>query len=149
MEIADKAVKYLNKAIKQLPEDDENHETLARFLNGVENAKSIADNDEKKAIINDATVKLANQLSFILFKKDLLTDELAKEYRALPATEETAKALEEANAARKAEYEELAERNKEAQNKQKEIDILQQVLGGLSKEEAEKRYEDYVAAGGQ
>lgn len=149
MEIANKAVKYLNEAIKQLPESDENHETLARFLNGVENAKSLADNDEKKAIIDDATIKLANQLSFILFKKDLLTEELAKEYRALPTTEETTKALEEANAARKAEYEELSEKNKEAQNKQKEIDILQQVLGGMSKEEAEKRYEDYVAAGGQ
>lgn len=149
METADKAIKYLNEAIKMLPEDDENHATLAKFLNGVENAKGMADNDEKKAIVNDATVKLANQLSFILFKKDLLSDELAKEFKALPTAEDTTKALEEANAARKAEYEELAKRNEEAQNKQKEIDIFNQVLGGLSKEEAEKRYEEYVKAGGR
>lgn len=149
MDTIDKAVSYLNKAIKQLPEGDENHETLTRFLNGVESAKAMADNEEKKAIIADATIKLSNQLSFILFKKELLTDELTKEYRALPTTEETSRALEEANAARKAEYEELAKRNKEAQDKQEEIDVLQQVLGGLSKEEAEKKIEDYKNAGGR
>lgn len=149
METADKAKSYLEKAVKVLPEDNHNHDYFAKFLTSFENAKKIADSDEKKAYLADATVKVANQLSFILFREDLLTEDLEKEYRALPSAEETTKALEEANKVRKDKYEELAKMNKEAEDEQMDIDVFQQVLGGRSVEEAKQKLEDYKAAGGR
>lgn len=149
METADKAKSYLEKAIKVLPEDNHNHDYFAKFLTSFENAKKIADNDEKKAYLADATVKVANQLSFILFRENLLTEDLEKEYRALPSAEETTKALEEANKVRKDKYEELAKMNKEAEDEQMDMDVFQQVLGGRSVEEAKQKLEDYKNAGGR
>lgn len=149
METADKAKSYLEKAVKVLPEDNHNHGYFAKFLTSFENAKKIADNDEKKAYLADATVKVANQLSFILFRENLLTEDLEKEYRALPSAEETTKALEEANKVRKDKYEELAKMNKEAEDEQMDMDVFQQVLGGRSVEEAKQKLEDYKNAGGR
>lgn len=149
MENAEQAKQYIEKASKVLPEDDHNHEPIAKFLNSYKTAAEMADNDEKKAILSDVANKLAHQLTFILFDQELLTEELEAEYRKLPKTSESAKAVEEANATRKEGYEKLAKLNTEAQNAQKEIDIFQQVIGGLSKEEAEKRYAEYEAAAGQ
>lgn len=149
METADKAKSYLEKAVKVLPEDNHNHDYFAKFLTSFENAKKIADSDEKKAYLADATVKVANQLSFILFRENLLTEDLEKEYRALPSAEETTKTLEEVNKARKDKYEELAKMNKEAEDEQADIDVFQQVLGGRSIEEAKQKLEDYKAAGGR
>lgn len=148
MEIAEQAKTYLEKLVKILPEDDKNYEYFAKFLNSYGTAKDLADNDEKKAIATDAVVKTANQLTFMMFRDGALTEELEKEYRALPKPEETTKAVEDANKVRKDSYEELAKKNKEAEEQQKDIDIFIQVLGGLSKEEAEQKLEDYKKAGG-
>ena len=148
MEIAEQAKTYLEKLVKILPEDDKNYEYFAKFLNSYDTAKELADNDEKKAIATDAVVKTANQLTFMMFRDGTLTEELEKEYRALPKPEETTKAVEEVNKVRKDSYEELAKKNKEAEEQQKDIDIFIQVLGGLSKEEAEQKLEDYKKAGG-
>lgn len=149
MEIAEQAKIYLEKAIKLLPEDNKNLEYFVKFLEGYANAKDLADNAEKQALIVDAIVKVANQLTFIMFRERLLTEELERAYRALPKPEETTASLEKANAARKKRYEELAKMNKEAEEEQAEIDVVQQVLGGRSVEEAKQKLEDYKQAGGR
>lgn len=149
METALQAKTYIEKAIKVLPEDHNSYEFFAKFLESFENAKDLANNAEKEAILANAAVAVASRISMFLFIDELLSDELEAEYRSLPKPESTAKALEEANKVRRDRYEELAKMNKEAEDEQKEIDIFNQVLGGLSKEEAEKRFEDYKQAGGR
>lgn len=140
---------YLEKLVKVLPEDHRDYEYFTKFLNSYETAKDMADNDEKKAIINDAVVKVANQLTFVMFREGLLTEELEKEFRTLPKPEETTKALEDAHQARKDRYEELRKMNQKAQDEQDEIDIFQRVLGGMTKEDAEAKLEEYKNAGGR
>lgn len=149
MEVAEQAKAYIEKAIKVLPEDNHNHEYFAKFLTSFDNAKELVDNDEKKAIITDASVKVANQLTFIMFREGLLSEELEKEYRGLPKPEETTEKLEEVNKVRKDKYEELAKANKAAEDEQADIDMFQQVLGGRSVEEAKQKLEDYKNAGGR
>lgn len=149
MDIAEQAKTYLEKLVKVLPEDHHSHEYFATFLSSYDTAKEmVGDNAEKQALLTDAIVKVCNQLTFILFRDELLSEELEKEYRTLPKPEETTAELEKVNKIRKDKYDELAKMNTEAQNEQKDIDIFQQVLGGLSKEEAEKKFEDYKQAGG-
>jgi len=149
MDIAEQAKTYLEKLVKALPEDHHSHEYFTTFLNSYATAKEmVGDNAEKQALLTDAIVKVSNQLTFILFRDGLLSEELEKEYRTLPKPEDTTAELEKVNKVRKDKYDELAKMNAEAQNEQKDIDIFQQVLGGLSKEEAEKKFEDYKQAGG-
>lgn len=149
METAEQAKSYLEKLIKLLPEDHHSYEHFTKFLNSYDNAKSIADNKEKEALLADATVKVVNQLTFIMYRDELLTDELEKEYRKLPKPETTTEELEKVNKVRKDRYEELAKMNQEAQEEQTDIDVFQQVLGGRSVEEAKQKLEDYKAAGGR
>lgn len=149
METAEKAKSYIEEAVKILPEDNRNHEYFAKFLTSFDNAKELADNDEKKAIITDASVKVANQLTFIMFREGLLSDELEKAYRELPKIDETEKALEEAHAPRKERQEKALETNKALEDEQADIDVFQQVLGGRSVEEAKQKLEDYKSAGGR
>lgn len=140
---------YLEKLVKVLPEDHRDYGYFTKFLNSYENAKEMADTEEKKAILADAVVKVANQLTFIAFRDESLTEELEKEYRTLPKPEETTKALEEINQKRKESYEELRKANQKIQDEQDEIDIFQRVLGGMSKEDAEAKLEEYKNAGGR
>lgn len=140
---------YLEKLVKVLPEDHRDYEYFTKFLNSYENAKGMADTDEKKAILADAVVKVANQLTFIAFRDEFLTEELEKEYRTLPKPEETTKALDAVNQKRRESYEELRKANQKAQDEQDEIDIFQRVLGGMSKEDAAAKLEEYKNAGGR
>lgn len=149
MEIAERARTYIEKAVKVLPEDNRNHEYFAKFLTSFDNAKELANNDEKKAIIADASVKVANQLTFIMFREGLLSEELEKEYRDLPKPEETEAATEKAHAPRKERQEKALEANKALEDEQAEFDVFTQVLGGRSVEEAKQKLEDYKNAGGR
>lgn len=149
METAEQAKAYIEKAIKVLPEDHHSYAFFSKFLKSFENAKELADNAEKEAILANAAVAVASRISMFLFIDELLSDELEKEYRTLPKPEETAKVLEEANKVRKDKYEELAKANKAAEDEQADIDMFQQVLGGRSVEEAKQKLEDYKNAGGR
>lgn len=147
--VTEKAISYIDKAVKVLPEDHRDRDYFARFLNSVSAAKELADTEEKKLMLKDTAVKVANQLSFILFRENLLSEELEKEYRELPSPEATEAELKEENEVRRKSYEELQKQLTEAQNKQKAVDVFMQVMGGLSKEEAEEKYEQYQQAGGR
>ena len=147
--IVKNAKEYISKALGALPEGHRDREYFERFLNSVDTAAELADTKEKELMLKDTSVKVANQLSFILFREKLLTDELEAEYRKLPSPETTETELKEENAKRKEAQEELQKQITEAQNAQKEVDVFMQVMGGLSKEEAEKRYEEYRQAGGR
>lgn len=147
--VTEQAISYIEKAKQKLPEGHRDHEYFSRFLGSVDNAKELADTEEKKLMLKDTAVKVANQLSFILFRENLLSEELEKEYRELPSPEATEAELKQENEIRKQSYEELQKQLNEAQNKQKAVDIFMQVMGGLSKEEAEEKYEQYQQAGGR
>ena len=147
--VTEKAISYIGKAKQKLSKGHRDYEYFSRFLGSVDNAKELADTEEKKLMLKDTAVKVANQLSFILFRENLLSEELEKEYRELPSPEATEAELKQENEIRKQSYEELQSQITEAQNKQKEVDVFMQVMGGLSKEEAEAKYEEYRQAGGR
>lgn len=144
-----KAYAYVEKASALLPEGHRDAEYFIKFLENMPKAAELADIDEKRLLMEDTAVKVANQISFILFREKLLTAELENEYRELPGPEKTTANLEAVTKKRTDAAENVAKAVQGHQNAQKDIDIFVQVMGGLSKEEAEKRYEDYVKAGGR
>lgn len=143
------AILYIKNASKALPKDHRDAEYFKKALKNLPVAHQMATDDEKRLMLIDTAVKVANQLSFILFREHRLTPELEKEYRELPSPEITSAEAETANKKRVAASEELSKQIAVEQNKQKDVDIFIQVMGGLSKEEAEKKYNDYIAAGGR
>ena len=104
---------------------------------------------ERELRLQMDAINAANHAAFTLFRQNLLSDDLEKEYRALKgadkATEEYQVVYDERNKA----DEELRKKVAAAQDAQKDMDIFVQVIGGASAKEAEARIEAYKKAGGR
>lgn len=143
------AIKYIEKAMTILPEGDAAIEQYEKFLKGAKNAKGMLTNKEREARLQMDAINCANHVTFTLFRKGLLSEELEKQYRALKTAEEASEEYKKLYDARNAEDEKLREAVRKAQDAQKDMDVFVQVIGGASKEEAERRIEAYRQAGGR
>lgn len=145
----EEALKFIEKAKATLPEGDKNIEGYEKFLKGAKNAKGMLTTKERELRLQMDAINAANHAAFTLFRQNLLTGELEKEYRALKgadkATEEYQAVYDERNKA----DEELRKKVAAAQDAQKDMDIFVQVIGGASAKEAEARIEAYKKAGGR
>lgn len=141
----DAAVELIKKAVELL-EDEDQKAYFTKVTKSVENASSLVEGDEEKAArLEDAAVKFANQIMFILYRADKLTDELTAEFRALPSAEFTGDQVKLHESERQARIDEINEAHQEIIDEQKELDIFTAVIGGMSKEEAEKKMAEYEA----
>lgn len=140
-----KAVKFVEKALKLLPEDHRDHDYFVRFLGAYDNAEKIADNDEKAAILYSTAIRVSHQLASILFRLNLLTDEVEKEYREFPLPEDADEEYHNVASGRLKVAEDLRAKLNEAQDEQAEIDVFIQVVNGKTEEEAREKLNEYKA----
>lgn len=99
------------------------------------------DTSRKLCCIEDATSKYANQITFWLYRHDLLTDALTKKFRAIRTPEQTTEALSKQEEAYNREEAELLAKRDEMIKRQDSYELVQAVLGGYSVEEAKKKIE--------
>ena len=140
METAKQANQLIKKALEILTDEND----LAHFSNVPEifnNASGMVNGDEYcEAMLKGWMVSQANNVMFLLWRKDLLTQELEYEYRALPSTEEAVKDFEGFEKANAEKANELEAARKEFMDAQHKTDIFKAVLNGMSKEKAEEEY---------
>lgn len=103
------------------------------------------DMEYKKATLKAWMVSQANNMMFLLFRRELITPEIDELYRKLISTEEAVKDYDRFEDELKAEAEALEEQRKVYAEKQHSVDIFKAVLNGMSKEQAEAEYEKYKA----
>jgi len=144
METAEAGIKLISEGVVLLT-DEKQKEFFEGILKSLEIAKVEADNEEKTARFVDASIKYANQISFILFRAGALTDEMTAELRALPTPEETAVKVKEFNDARQARIDEVNKQHQAIFEEEKALDVFTGIIAGLSKEEAEKRMAEHEA----
>lgn len=99
------------------------------------------DTVRKLCCIEDATSKYANQITFWLYRHDLLTDDLTKKFRAIRTPEQTTETLSKQEEEYKKEEDELLAKRDEMIKRQDSYELVQAVLGGYSVEEAKKKIE--------
>lgn len=134
---------FMKKGTANIKEE-QSKESYSAAINSLNNAvKAMADNEEKKAMVEDAATRWANQLAFLLFREGGLTPELEKEYRALPAITEVSARVKVFQDERVARIEEINKAREEVMSTQRGIDIFQAIIGGMTKEEAEAKLEEY------
>lgn len=144
METAEAGIKLINEGLALL-KDEKQKEFFSGIVKSLEVAKAEANDDEKKARLIDASVKYANQISFILFRQNSISDEMAAELRELPTPEDTAAKVQEFNAARQARIDEVNKQHQAIFEEEKALDVFTGIIAGLSKEEAEKRMAEHEA----
>lgn len=144
METAESGIKIINDGVALLT-DERQKEFFSGIIESLKIAKGEADNDEKVARYIDASVKYANQISFILFRQNAITDAMAAALRELPTPEETAAKVQEFNDARQKRVDEINKQHQEIFEEQKALDVFTGIIAGLSKEDAQKRMAEHEA----
>lgn len=140
METAKQANQLIKKALEILTDEND----LAHFSNVPEifnNASGMVNGDEYcEAMLKGWMVSQANNIMFLLWRRNLLTLEIEDEYRKLPSTEEAVKDFEGFEKANAEKANELEAARKEFMDAQHKTDIFKAVLNGMSKEKAEEEY---------
>lgn len=140
METAKQANQLIKKALEILTDEND----LAHFSNVPEifnNASGMVNGDEYcEAMLKGWMVSQANNVMFLLWRRNLLTLEIEDEYRKLPSTEEAVKDFEGFEKANAEKANELEAARKEFMDAQHKTDIFKAILNGMSKEKAEEEY---------
>lgn len=145
-------IKAANKIIKDgialLPDDakgDFKAQASDIFINeAISNALGATnENEEKLAMLGAYAVQEANRVVSTLWREELLTPELEKEYRSLPKMTEMADAYNKFNDARKERMDKIMDDHKVIAEEEKELDIFKGIINGISAKEAEKKYNEY------
>lgn len=130
----------------ELLEDENQIKYFKSVVESLEYAEGmVEDNLEKETRLRDAAVKFANQLMFILFRKDNIGEELLTKFRTLPTPEETGKDVAEYEAEYRNRVDAINEKQKALMDERKALDIFLAVISGMTKEEAEQRMAQYEA----
>lgn len=130
----------------ELLEDENQIKYFKSVVESLEYAEGmVEDNLEKETRLRDAAVKFANQLMFILFRKDNIGEELLAKFRTLPTPEETGKDVAEYEAEYRNRVDAINEKQKALMDERKALDIFLAVISGMTKEEAEQRMAQYEA----
>ena len=143
--IYQEALEVIEKATPSLV-DEKQKEYFTKIAESIRTASGMINEDEEKlARLCDAAVKYANQVMFILYRSDKLTDELTAAFRALPSAEETGDSVRKIDEERQKRIDEINTMHEQIVNEQKDLDIFTAVIAGMSKEEAEAKMAEYEA----
>lgn len=104
---------------------------------------AINGNEEKTAMLTAWAVQEANRVVTMLWRLDILPADLEKEYRKLPSMETVAAEYNKFTDARKARIDEIMEQHKVITEEDRDLQIFQGIVNGISAEKAEKEYESY------
>lgn len=107
---------------------------------------AINGNEEKEAMLAAYSVQEANRMASTLWRLELLTDEIEKEYRALPSMTEIVKPYNDFLAARNERSNKLVEEGKALQEEKKDLDIFMGIVNGVPAKDSEKRYAEFQKA---
>lgn len=149
-------IKAANKIVKEglllLPDDAKGDFKAAAnkdiFVNeAIETASTVTgDNLEKKAMLEAVAVREANQMAATLWRLNLITPEIEKEFRALPPLADVVDAYNVFVIARKAQENKLSEQFREFSEEKRDIDIFTGIINGIAPDVAEQKYEDFKNA---
>lgn len=130
------SIDFLKHAIPEVKEE-QYHDELKKIVDNFEVTKAAADTDEKKAYAYALYVNNAIALASYLFRKNVLTEELEKEYHTLPTEDDAQAVLEEFKKASEEEKSAITERQQKFINHSREMEVFKGIALGDSPEEAE------------
>ena len=146
-------IKAANKIVKEglllLPDEAKGDFKAAAnkdiFVNeAIETALTVTgDNLEKKVMLEAVAVREANQMAATLWRLELITPELEKEFRALPPLADVVEEYNVFVANRKAKEDKLSEQFREFSEEKRDIDIFMGIINGIAPDVAEQKYEDF------
>lgn len=106
-------------------------------------ATVVGDSLEKKVMLEAVAVREANQMAATLWRLELITPEIEKEFRALPPLADVVEEYNVFTTNRKAREDKLSEQFREFSEEKRDIDIFMGIINGIAPDVAEQKYEDF------
>lgn len=144
MDTAKQANTLIKKVIEKLT-DEKDINRFEKVTEVFNNASGMTNgNPYYEAMLKGWMVSQANNAVFTAWRRGVISEELEAEFRTLPSTEEAVADYDKFEDENKKKAAALDDERKAFLEEQHGIDIFKAVLNGLSKDEAEKRYAEYV-----
>lgn len=141
---AKQIVKEVLARLETVPTKEADFDNFKDVPDICDRASGMVNGDERKDALLDAwMVSQATNAVFLLWRRDVKHDDIAEEWRKLPATDDVAQRYEDTLKADKEIADDLENRRRDFMGRQHELDIFKAVLNGQTKEEAEARYQEY------
>lgn len=130
-------------AVSEKLADEKQKNFFENVVSSIKVAKEEANDEEKQARLIDAVVKYANQASFLLFRQNGLSEEMANTLRSIPTPEETAEEVKKFNDDRQKRIDEINEKHLAILEEEKALDVFTGIIAGMTKKEAQDRMEEH------
>ena len=108
-------------------------------------AGTLAETPEQKELLLNNLVQTRHQLVFLLFRRELITDEITKKFLSMMTIEDANKRYADVEEERKKRQEEESVRINALREEENKLDIFKGVLSGMTKEKAEEELKKYQA----
>lgn len=140
-----KEEKAFLKDASSLLDNETDKEYFTRKKGIFRTAGILAETPEQKELLLNNLVQARHQLVFLLFRRELITDEITKKFLSMMTIEDANKRYADVEDERKARQDEEAKRVAELREEENKLDIFKGVLSGMTKEKAEEELAKYQA----
>ncbi len=140
-----KEEKTFIKEASELLTNETDKEYFTRKKGIFRTAGALAETPEQKELLLNNLVQTRHQLVFLLFRRELITDEITKKFLSMMTIEDANKRYAAAEDERKARQDEEAKKINALREEENKLDIFKGVLSGMTKEKAEEELKKYQA----
>lgn len=140
-----KKEKSFIKEASELLTNETDKEYFTRKKGIFRTAGTLAETPEQKELLLNNLVQTRHQLVFLLFRRELITDEITKKFLSMMTIEDANKRYADAEDERKKRQEEESVRINALREEENKLDIFKGVLSGMTKEKAEEELKKYQA----
>lgn len=141
-----KEEKAFIKEASELLTNETDKEYFTRKKGIFRTAGTLAETPEQKELLYNNLVQTRHQLVFLLFRRELITDEITKKFLGMMTIEDANKRYAAVEDERKKRQDEEAVRINELREEENKLDVFKGVLSGMTKEKAEEELAKYQAA---
>ena len=140
-----KEEKAFIKEASELLTNETDKEYFTRKKGIFRTAGTLAETPEQKELLLNNLVQTRHQLVFLLFRRELITDEITKKFLSMMTIEDANKRYADVEDERKKRQEEESVRINALREEENKLDIFKGVLSGMTKEKAEEELKKYQA----
>ena len=140
-----KEEKNFIKEASELLTNETDKEYFTRKKGIFRTAATLAETPEQKELLLNNLVQARHQLVFLLFRREIITDEITKKFLSMMTIEDANKRYADVEDERKKRQEEESVRINALREEENKLDIFKGVLSGMTKEKAEEELKKYQA----
>lgn len=140
-----KEEKNFIKEASELLTNETDKEYFTRKKGIFRTAGTLAETPEQKELLLNNLVQTRHQLVFLLFRREIITEEITKKFLSMITIEDANKRYADVEDERKKRQDEEAKRIAELREEENKLDIFKGVLSGMTKEKAEEELAKYQA----